>query len=163
MKLNHWVYFGGKNCIRRTIFCILNTCYIIYGVQSYLSCHVIVRTAYPFPWGCGVLLLEPIPALSQGEGRDKLPAHRRALTDEQCGVQCLAQGHFDMPGAGIWTSDLPITSRPALPTELQPPLTIVLFKVISNYSCQLNIVRVKKYNIFLWNVWKYKEWKDKVA
>ena len=34
-----------------------------------MSCHVIVRTAYPFPWGCGVLLLEPIPALSQGEGR----------------------------------------------------------------------------------------------
>ena len=26
-------------------------------------------TAYPFPWGRGVLLLEPIPALSQGEGR----------------------------------------------------------------------------------------------
>ena len=49
-------------------------------------------TAYPFPWGCGVLLLEPIPALSQGES----PAHRRALTDEQCGVQYLAQGHFDM-------------------------------------------------------------------
>ena len=43
-------------------------------------------TAYPFPWGHGVLLLEPIPALSQG----------KALTDEQCGVQYLAQGHFDM-------------------------------------------------------------------
>ena len=26
-----------------------------------------------------------------------------------------------LPGAGIWTSDLPITSRPALPAELQPP------------------------------------------
>ena len=24
-------------------------------------------TAYPFPWGRGVLLLEPIPALSQGK------------------------------------------------------------------------------------------------
>ena len=34
-----------------------------------MSCHVIVRTAYPFPWGCGVLLLEPISALSRGEGR----------------------------------------------------------------------------------------------
>ena len=57
-------------------------------------CHVmsLYVTAYPFPWGCGVLLLEPIPALSQGES----PAHRRALTDEQCGVQYLAQGHFDM-------------------------------------------------------------------
>ena len=47
-----------------------------------MLCHVIVRTAYPFPWGCEVLLLEP--------------AHRRALTSEQCGVQYLAQGHFDM-------------------------------------------------------------------
>ena len=28
-----------------------------------LSCHVIVRTAYPFPWGS----MEIIPALSQGE------------------------------------------------------------------------------------------------
>ena len=54
-------------------------------------------TAYPFPWCRGVLLLEPNPALSQGEGSlDKSPAHRRALTDEQCGVQYLAQGHFDM-------------------------------------------------------------------
>ena len=26
-------------------------------------------TAYPFTWGHGVLLLEPIPALSQGKGR----------------------------------------------------------------------------------------------
>ena len=26
-------------------------------------------TAHPFPWGRGMLLLEPIPALSQGEGR----------------------------------------------------------------------------------------------
>ena len=25
-----------------------------------------------------------------------------------------------LPGAGIWTSNLPIASRPALPTELQP-------------------------------------------
>ena len=36
-----------------------------------LICHVMSLSiaAYPFPRGCGVLLLEPIPALSQGEGR----------------------------------------------------------------------------------------------
>ena len=36
-----------------------------------MSCHVMSFsvTAYPFPWGHRVLLLEPIPALSQGEGR----------------------------------------------------------------------------------------------
>ena len=31
-----------------------------------------------------------------GYSLDKSPAHRRALTGEQCGVQYLAQGHFDM-------------------------------------------------------------------
>ena len=45
-------------------------------------------TTYPFSWGRGVLLQEPIPALSQGEGR--------VLPDEQCGVLYFAQGHFDM-------------------------------------------------------------------
>ena len=40
-------------------------------VEHVMSCHVMSLsvTAYPFPWGHGVLLLEPIPALSQGEGR----------------------------------------------------------------------------------------------
>jgi len=44
-----------------------------------------------------------------------LPTHWR-----QCGVQCLAQGHFDMwtGGAGIQTADLSIIGRPALPPEL---------------------------------------------
>ena len=43
---------------------IWNTCLLF-------NCHVmsISVTAYPFPWGRGMLLLEPIPALSQGEGR----------------------------------------------------------------------------------------------
>ena len=41
---------------------------------DYAKCeHLIVMSlaiiTCPFPWGCGVLLLEPIPALSQGEGR----------------------------------------------------------------------------------------------
>ena len=56
-------------------------------------------TAYPFPWGCRVLLLEPIPALSQGEGRvlpGQVTSSLQGKTDEQYGVQYLAQGHFDM-------------------------------------------------------------------
>ena len=38
-------------------------------------------------------------------------------------VQYLAQGNFNMQlgGAGIQTSDLLTTRRPALPSELQPP------------------------------------------
>ena len=56
-------------------------------------------TAYPFPWGRGVLLQESIPTLSEGRAGyslDNSLAYRRALTDEKCGVQYLAQGHFDM-------------------------------------------------------------------
>ena len=71
---------------------------------------------------------------------DESPAHCRALTDgrghhtscqlhirSNFGVQYLAQfkllryvAQFCPRGAGIQTSDLPITSQPALPTELQP-------------------------------------------
>ena len=33
-------------------------------------------------------------------------------------------------GAGIWINDLPITSRPALPTELQPPIIIIIIIIV---------------------------------
>ena len=67
-------------------------------------------TAYPFPRGRGVLLLEPIPALSQGKGR-VLPGQvasssQGPLTDEQCGVQYLAQGHFNVQLSAAWSWDL---------------------------------------------------------
>ena len=62
-----------------------------------MSCHVMSLsvTAYPFPWGHGVLLLEPIPALSQGEGR-VLPGQVASSLMSNGGVQYLAQRHFDM-------------------------------------------------------------------
>ena len=46
----------------------------------------------------------------------------------QCGVQCLAQGHFDMwtGGAGIRTADPRIIGWPALPPERQPHRTLNL-------------------------------------
>ena len=60
-----------------------------------MSGHIVV-TAYPFPWGHRVLLLEPVPALSQSEGLDTSPAHhRRALTDEQCGVRPCPEPGFE--------------------------------------------------------------------
>ena len=64
------------------------------NVRNVMSLSV---TAYPFPWGCGVLLLEPIPALSQGEGRvlpGQVASSSQGLTSEQRGVQYLAQGHL---------------------------------------------------------------------
>ena len=70
---------------------------------------------------------------------DKSPAHRRALTDgrgrhARCQLHIRSNLGFSIllkdtstcssaqPGAGIWTSDLLISSRPALPAELQPHL-----------------------------------------
>ena len=50
--------------------------------------------AYPFA-GCWSQS-QPCLRARAGYSLDKSPAHRRALTDEQCGVQYLAQGHFDM-------------------------------------------------------------------
>ena len=85
-------------------------------------------TAYPFPWGRGVLLLEPIPASSQGKGR-VLPGQVASLSQgphwwAMWGSVSRSRTlrHAAQPGAGIGTSDLLITSRPALPTELQSPL-----------------------------------------
>ena len=93
---------------------IWNTCLLF-------NCHVMSLsvTAYPFPWGRGMLLLEPIPALSQ----------RQLITGpllmSNVGFSILLKDTSTcssaLPGAGIWTSNLPITSWPALPNELQPP------------------------------------------
>ena len=53
-------------------------------------------TVYPFPWGHCWSQSQPCLRARAGYSLDKSPARRRALTDEQCGVQYLAQGHFDM-------------------------------------------------------------------
>ena len=61
-------------------------CYItvsIILVVLYINLHHVMSlsiTAYPFPWVCGVLLLEPIPALSQGEGLTE-PGFERSLVN----------------------------------------------------------------------------------
>ena len=40
------------------------------------------------------------------------------------------------PGAGIWTSNLPITNQPALPPELQPPSSPGTVIINFAISCQ---------------------------
>ena len=68
---------------------------------------------------------------------DELPAHRRTLTDGICtsgatlGFSILLKdtstcSSVPPRGAGIRTCNLLITSPPALPTELQPPLFMIL-------------------------------------
>ena len=83
-------------------------------------------TAYPIPWGCGVLLLEPIPASSQGEGR-VLPGQVASLSQgphwwATWGSVSRSRTLRHAAWPGLWTSDLLITSQPPLPAELQSPL-----------------------------------------
>ena len=61
-------------------------------------CHVIVRNRSSLSMGSRGVAAGANPSLvsGRGQGTPWTPAHRRALTDEQCGVQYLAQGHFDM-------------------------------------------------------------------
>ena len=49
---------------------------------------------------------------------------RRAPASSSGAVRCLAQGHLDTQLGGAWdrTSNLPVTSQPALPPELLPPV-----------------------------------------
>ena len=93
----------------------------------------------PFMVSRGILL-EPLPAVSrrgQGTPLDKSPAHRRA----RCQLHIRSKSGFNIllkdtstcssaqPGAGIWTNDLPITSWPALPAELQPHNRFTFFHI----------------------------------
>ena len=58
------------------------------------SCHVIVHNRLSLSMGLRGVAAGASPRA--GYSLDKTPAHRRALTDEQCGVQYLAQGHVDI-------------------------------------------------------------------
>ena len=83
------------------MLCDIITALLVSSVPIIMSCHVIIRNRLSLSMGLRVLLLEPIPALSQGEAspgawRLARPAHGRALNDEQCGVQHLTQGHLNM-------------------------------------------------------------------
>ena len=60
----------------------------------------------PFAGCCCWSQSQPCLRARAGCSLDKSPAHRRALTDEQCGVQYLAQGHFDMQLSPAQSRDL---------------------------------------------------------
>ena len=104
-----------------------------------VSCHAMSFsvTAYPFPWGRGVLLQESIPTLSEGEGR-VLPGQFSSLSQgphwwEMWGsVSCartLRHAAQPCPAPSI-------TSRPALPTELQPPLFRSMWHLSTISKCK---------------------------
>ena len=57
------------------------------------------------------------PSLVSGRGQGA-PWISRQLIAGGFSISLLS---ISLPGAGIWTNDLPITGRAALPAELQPP------------------------------------------
>ena len=88
-----------------------------------------VTALSPFSKGCGGYWSQSQPCIHPEKG----PAHRRALIDGRgrhgrcqmhvwgsvsCSKILRHAAQFPPRGAEIQTSDLPITSRPALPTEL---------------------------------------------
>ena len=91
--------------------------------------HVIVRNRVSFSMVSRGVAAGANPSLVSGRGQGTPWTSRQLIIDEQCGVQYLAQRHFNMQlslvRSGNLNYDLSITSRPALPTELQPPLRYI--------------------------------------
>ena len=91
-------------------------------------------TAYPFPRGHGAN-----PSFVSGRGQGTPWISRQLIAGpslmSNVGFSILLKDTSTcssaLPGAGIWTSDLSITSRPALLTELQPPhLLFIIMSLI---------------------------------
>ena len=68
----------------------------------------------------------------------------------QVGVQCLAQGHFDMLDS--WsrdqTANLTVTGQPALPTELQPPYVVYFGFKVKWHQKDGSLNRANELNVF---------------
>ena len=121
--------------------------------HRYPSIHPVSITALSLLWGF---------LLTLGEGRElpgqvassSLGPHwwQRPLCKVPTAHQYLAQGHFDMQlSSGIGTSDLPITSRPALPAEPQPlwhSFTIGCEKLVRSWN-QSEISRRHKQTVYV--------------
>ena len=110
---------------------ILPLCFI----WSVVSIHPSIVTALSLLWGRGVFAGANPSCLwaRAGYTLDKTPAHHRALTDgrghhARCQLHIRSNLGFSIllkdtstcssaqPRAGIWTSDIPLTSQPARPT-----------------------------------------------
>ena len=95
----------------------------IYTSVKYLvtMCHVIVHDMYPLSLSKG---LQGVAAGGQGTPwtSHQLIAGPSLMSNVGFSISLkdTSTCSSTLPGAGIWTSDLPIASRPALPAELQP-------------------------------------------
>ena len=87
----------------------------VFKIQTRTSCHVLSLsvTVHGVTGCCCWSQSQLCLRARAGYSLDKSPANHRALTDEQYGFSILIKDTS--------TCKLSITSRPALPTELQPP------------------------------------------
>ena len=94
------------------------------------------------------------PALAQraGYSMGKWPAHRRALAGSVSCSRTLWHASQLSPELGFRTSDLPITSQPALPAELQPPL-VKYSHIDKKCVTQRSHISVYNYIIVVVNTW----------
>ena len=137
-----WVFLVDCYCCSSLSSLLSSSSHLIF-FSAYLwgsrRCH---RFYPPFSRGGGCHWSQSQLSLWARAGYilDELPAHRRALTDGRQGAHKVPAAHWEQfwgsvscsrilrhiaqfhpRGDGIWASDLPITSRAVLPTELQPP------------------------------------------
>ena len=110
------------------------------GIDGVEAGFTVNRDIHPLFYGVMGIFAGANPSClwaSAGYTLPPLPAYHRALTDGRgCHTRCQLHIRSNLgfsillkdtstcssaqPGAGIWTSNLPITSQPALPAQLQP-------------------------------------------
>ena len=104
----------------------------VWGSQRWrqsTSRHVIVRNRLSLSMGSRGVAAGANPSLVSGRGQGTPWISRQLIAGpslvSNVGFSILLKDTSTcssaLPGAGIWTRDLSITSRPALPAELQPP------------------------------------------
>ena len=108
---------GLRPLIKKLLLCISNVL-IAFVFSKPNKSHVIVCNHFiPFSRGCGVCCWSQ-SQLSPSKGR--VAGSSGAIRGSASCSRTLRHA-AQFRGAGIWTSDLPVTGWPALPTELQPP------------------------------------------
>ena len=104
------------------------------------SCHVIVRNRLSLSMGLQGVAAGANPSLVSGRGQGTPWTSRQFIA----GPSLMSNVGFNislkdtltcssaLPRAGIWISNLLITSRPALPAELQPPCKMIKYYQLSS-------------------------------
>ena len=118
MKTNYWTsrlsfkHFVKWICFSKEI------CVSTLSSVNKLSCHVIIHNRLSLYMGSRGVAAGANPSLVSGQGQGTPWTSNVGFSIL---LKYTSTCSSALPWAGIWTSDLWITSRPALPAELQPP------------------------------------------